>query len=96
MLPMQPRSNEIGVGRIWSGGAGRGVRDVRLDLRVADLLQQEPGIADRERIVPDQHVLIFRGPLVTLISCLRTKSLHVGDLEGKISPVEYVPFQVPV
>ena len=63
MLPMQPRSNEIGAGRVWSGGAGRGVRDDRLDLRVADLLQQELGIADPERIVSDQHVLIFREPL---------------------------------
>ena len=96
MPAVRPRSNEIGVGRVEHGGAGRGVGDDRLDLRVTDFLQQKLGVANPKGVIPDQHILEMNRTLVALVFYLGAKSLNVGNQEREFLAGEYVPFQVPL
>ena len=89
---MRPRSNEIGVGRVEHGAAGRGIRDNRLDLRVADFLQQKLGVADPKGIVLDQYVLKMDRTSAALVFYLGAKALNVGDRERKFLASGVCPF----
>ena len=66
----------VGVGRVEIGLPGRGIGDDVLDLRLSGAGQHELGVADPERPVLDQHVLVFVGAVALV--------LHLGAKAGDV------------
>src|SRR5882757_7169331 len=82
-----PRS----VGGVQRGSAAGRIDDDGLDLRMAVLLQREFRIADLERVILDQDLLIFDAERV-LVSDLRPKAGHRRDRDGKFRVVGILAF----